>query len=83
MAGKSMYVYNMFITRRDILDRYCEWLFSFLIEAAEGLDVVGYDTRRQRTMGFLAECLLTVWLYRNKLRIKELGRSNWSGWEGF
>lgn len=83
MAGKFMYVYNMFVTRRDILDRYCEWLFSFLIEAAEELDVVGYDTRRQRTMGFLAECLLTVWLYRNKLRIKELGRSNWSGWEGF
>ncbi|MCI9197589.1 MAG: DUF4422 domain-containing protein [Lachnospiraceae bacterium] len=24
MAGKSMYVYNMFITHRDILDRYCE-----------------------------------------------------------
>ncbi len=83
MAGKSMYVYNMFITRREILDRYCAWLFSFLIEAAEELNVEGYDSHRKRTMGFLAESLLTVWLYRNKLRIKELGRSNWSGWEGF
>lgn len=83
MAGKSMYVYNMFITHRDILDRYCEWLFSFLIEAVEELNVEGYDTRRQRMMGFFAESLLTVWLYRNKLRIKELERSNWSGWEGF
>ncbi len=29
----------MFVTRREILNRYCEWLFHFLIEAAEIIDV--------------------------------------------
>lgn len=72
MEGSSIFTCNMFVTRRDILDRYCEWLFSFLIEAAEKTAVEGYDAYSRRVVGFFAERMWTVWLRKNRLRIKEL-----------
>lgn len=72
MEGYNAFLCNMFVTRREILDRYCEWLFSFLIEAAEEMDVEGYDNYSQRVIGFFAERMWTVWLRKNRLRIKEL-----------
>lgn len=72
MNGHAIFTCNMFVTRREILNQYCEWLFSFLIEAAEEIDVEGYDSYSQRVMGFFAERMWTVWLRRNRLRIKEL-----------
>lgn len=72
MDGHVIFNCNIFVTRRDILNRYCEWLFSFLIEAAEEIDVEGYDNYSQRVIGFFAERMWTVWLRKNRLRIKEL-----------
>lgn len=72
MRGHVIFNCNIFVTRRDILNRYCEWLFSFLIEAAEEIDVEGYDSYSQRVIGFFAERMWTVWLRKNRLRIKEL-----------
>lgn len=72
MKGHKVFLCNMFVTRREILNQYCQWLFSFLIEAAEELDVEGYDSYSQRVIGFFAERMWTVWLRKNKLRIKEL-----------
>lgn len=72
MNGHAIFTCNMFVTKREILNQYCEWLFSFLIEAAEEIDVEGYDSYSQRVMGFFAERMWTVWLRRNRLRIKEL-----------
>lgn len=71
MNGHSVFLCNMFVTRRDILNKYCEWLFSFLLEAAKEIDVEGYDNYSQRVIGFFAERMWTVWLRRNKLKIKE------------
>ncbi len=72
MEGYNAFLCNMFVARREILDRYCEWLFSFLTEAAEEMDVSGYDPYSQRVVGFFAERMWTVWLRKNRLRIKEL-----------
>ena len=72
MEGYNAFLCNMFVTRREILNRYCEWLFSFLIEIAEEVDVRGYDNYSQRVIGFFAERMWTVWLRRNRLKIKEL-----------
>lgn len=71
MNGHSFHPCNMFVTRRKILNMYCEWLFSFLIEAAEKMDISGYDVYSKRIMGFLAERLLTTWLLKQNLKIKE------------
>jgi len=72
MKGNKIYICNMFVTNREILNRYCEWLFSFLIDVAEKIDVEGYDSYSQRVLGFFAERMWTVWLRKNKLKIKEL-----------
>lgn len=74
LNGHCVFLCNMFVTRREILDRYCEWLFSFLIDAANKLDVASYDSYSQRMMGFFAERMMTVWLRRQRLKIKELPR---------
>lgn len=68
----SVFLYNLFVTRREVFERYCKWLFSFLIDAAEEVDVLGYDVYSQRVVGFFAERMWSVWLRRNKLKIKEL-----------
>lgn len=70
--GRVLLAKNMFITSRKILNSYCEWLFSFLIEATEKLDVSLYNSQEKRTMGFFAEIMWTVWLLKQELKIFEL-----------
>jgi hypothetical protein len=72
MDGYAFFPCNMFITRKEIFDRYCEWLFSIIIPAAEEFDETLYDDYSKRAIGFFAERLLTVWLYRKKYSIGEL-----------
>ena len=69
MAGYSLFPCNMFVTSRDVLNRYCGWLFSFLIEAAEEMNTEGYDIYSRRVVGFFAERMWTVWLRKNRLKI--------------
>lgn len=72
LQGKFLYPCNLFITRKDICDQYCEWLFSIIIEAARKIDITPYDAYSRRIIGFFAERLLTVWLSRQNLEIGEL-----------
>lgn len=72
MEGHCFYPLNMMITRRELFHRYCEWLFSFLIDAATELDMDSHTDNNRRIAGFFAERMLTVWLTRQELRIKEL-----------
>ena len=81
MNGITLFANGMHIARRNVFDAYCEWLFSFLIDATklirdkikiEGktLGEMGHDY--SRVVGHFAERLLTVWLMKNYLRIKML-----------
>lgn len=72
MDGYAFFPCNMFITKKEVLDRYCKWLFSIIIPAAESFDETSYDDYSKRAIGFFAERLLTVWLYRHDYYIKEL-----------
>ena len=75
---KTSYFYckNMFVTRRYIFNAYCEWFFSFYLDATR--EVLNSDVYKksadkpERLMGWLAERIQTVWLMKNHLRIKEL-----------
>lgn len=53
---------NMWITKKDIFDKYCEWLFDILFEVEKRIDISGYDDYQRRVMGFLSERLFRVWL---------------------
>lgn len=66
------YPCNIFITSWYIFDKYCEWLFSFIIDAARNIDVSNYDNYSKRIIGFFAERMLTVWVIKNNLKVKEL-----------
>ena len=79
--GFVCFLYGIHITRRNILNAYCEWLFSFMLDATEELaakvkigdkKLIDAPHVYSRMMSFFSERMLTVWLKKNHLRIKTL-----------
>ena len=64
--------FNMFVMRRDIFDKYCEWLFDILFELEKRLDISKYSENDARVFGFVGERLLDIWLMKNKVKCLEL-----------
>jgi hypothetical protein len=64
--------FNMFVMRRDLLERYCTWLFGVLFELEKRLDISAYSDYDKRVFGFVAERLLDVWLETCKIPYREL-----------
>lgn len=73
MNSNKIYLYNMFVTKKSIMDNYCKWLFNILFELESKIDISEYNEYEARIYGFLSERLLNVWLIKNKdtLKIKE------------
>lgn len=63
--GNYYYAYNMFIARREVMDRYCGWLFP-LLQYCENKIGIKSDSYQNRYIGFLAERLLTVFFEHNR-----------------
>ena len=76
LKSKAVYRSHLFITRREIVDAYCTWLFAFLLDVTrETLQTVPLETfsfKPRRLVAYFAERMLQVWLTRQRLRIKEL-----------
>ena len=56
-------VCNMFFARKDLIDRYCEWVFPIIIPLAEQFireDANG-DYRHDRALGYISERLFGYW----------------------
>ena len=70
MNGKSCHLLNMIIGRKEIVDKYCEWLFSVLFEVERRL-VDNGEVSFDRRLGMLGERMLDVWLERNRISVKE------------
>lgn len=68
---KSGYCYNMFATRRNLLDDYCSWLFSILFELEKSTDIGRYSEYNRRIYGFLAERMINIWVHHNILKVFE------------
>ena len=76
-SSYSEYLYEMFITRQNVFNAYCEWLFSFIIHVTEEvLATINLadinNPRKYRSIGLISERLMTVWLMKNRLRLKTL-----------
>ena len=68
----SAHMFNMFIMKREILEKYCKWLFDILFELEKRIDESKYDTFHSRFYGRVSELLLDVWINKNKLNYEEI-----------
>ena len=61
---------NMFVCRKKIIDNYCEWLFT-LLDKLDNMHIRNTGHRfKDREMGYFAEFLFGVWIYKNQFKIK-------------
>ena len=72
--GHCLFPFGKFVTRRNIFDSYCAWLFSFITDVArEVLDTTNISAvenpKKYRVVALISERLLTVWLAKNRLRL--------------
>ncbi|MCC4411607.1 DUF4422 domain-containing protein [Limosilactobacillus reuteri] len=65
-SSSWMSPYNMFYTKKEKMDQYCEWLFDILFEVEKRTEMTGYTDYQKRLYGFLSERLLNVWLEKHK-----------------
>lgn len=76
MSGHKSYLNNMFIMKKDIFNKYCEWLFDILFECDKRINYADYSVEAIRTPGHLAERLLNIYIAylkdNNNYKIKEL-----------
>ena len=90
MARRSAYMFNMFIAPKEMMDGYCQWLFSILFPLTERLGSEGMSAFEKRYPGRISELLWNVYLEQlvrdGKLRSSEihavpylyLGKIDWA-----
>ena len=71
LNSKECYWFNMFISRKELADKYFEWLFDILDKAMDEIDFSSYGESQKRILGFLSERLINVYVQKNALKIKE------------
>lgn len=57
---------NMYIMRKELFFRYCEWMFPLLEEFCKGWDTSKLSHETLRTPGHLSERLFNIWLMHEK-----------------
>lgn len=72
--GHCLIPSRKFVTRQNVFEAYCAWLFSFVGDVArEVLDTTNLaaveNPHKYRVVAMVAERLLTVWLAKNNLRL--------------
>lgn len=64
--------YNIFISKRDLFETYCEWVFNILGEAEKRISISNYDKVQGRIWGYMSERLLNVFVHHHSMRVKYL-----------
>lgn len=64
--------WNMLITKKEIFQEYCSFIFSVLFEAEKRIDISHYDSFQGRIFGYLSERLIRVWFLMHTYRIYEI-----------
>ncbi|MBO5328822.1 MAG: DUF4422 domain-containing protein [Clostridia bacterium] len=68
--GKESYLLNMFICKKELWDKYYEWLFSVFDKMENFVDMTGYSVQEQRLYGFLSERLFSVYVLKQGFKVK-------------
>lgn len=66
LNSNRLYVCNMFVTRKEILDAWCSWIFPTLALYDR---ITGLNEFNRRIDGYLAEHTLGAWCLWKKLKI--------------
>ena len=72
MRNNALSPYNMFVIGWADFESYCTWLFKILGEAEKRINIENYSNVQKRIFGYMAERLLNVWLYKNRLKTRKL-----------
>lgn len=73
LDGQYTSFYNMFISKQEIFQDYCAWLFDILFELEKQVDYSDYNDYQKRIFGFLSERLLNVYVRHKKLKVAYVG----------
>ena len=74
--GYTKSLYQMFIMKRELFFEYCEFLFGVLFKIEDKMNFDEYSTNGKRTLGYLAEDLLSMFVWKKEseqLNILKLG----------
>ncbi len=72
MNSRGAHMFNMFIMKKELADRYCEWLFDILFELENVIDTSNMTPFEARLFGRISEMMLDVWLNKNGIKYKEI-----------
>lgn len=76
------HMFNIFIMKKSLFDRYCEWLFPIMLETERRIDYTGYSPLEARAAAVLGEFMLDIWNEVEGIAYKELPvmfmeKTNW------
>lgn len=69
--SRVSYPYQMFIASKKIYDDYCSFMFPVLFEFEKRMKPHGY-TRQKRTIGYLGEFFLALYVECKHLKVREM-----------
>ena len=68
----SAHMFNIFIMKQELFEKYCTWLFDILFELEKRIDPKQYNSFHARYLGRISELLLDVWINTNNLKYEEV-----------
>ena len=55
---------NMFIMKRSLFNKYCEYIFPILFDLVDKIDLSNVDGYQYRQLAFIAERITSYWITR-------------------
>lgn len=55
-------LYNCFVLKYELFDKFCNWFFDIVFELDKRLDMTGYNESQFRTPGTIGERLFGIWV---------------------
>lgn len=68
---KTVYNHNIFICDRHLANSYFNWAFQVFEKLMPQIDFSSYPPNEKRVFGFMGEFLLTTFVEKNNLKVKE------------
>lgn len=72
MDKRSAHMFNMFVMKKEIFNKYSRFLFCVLKELEKRIDISNYSIQEARVFGYLSELLMDVWINKNNIRYVEV-----------